>query len=90
MGIVMTLLGRCEKVVTEEEDKIQENETISKALNIYIPHWTITSVKAKKAKKEGKKKVKVEEEDGNRGMRVIGLSERMARVMKKRRINTAM
>ena len=95
MGVVRTLLDRCEKVVTEE-DIIKEKEPISEALEeCEYPHWTIILIKEKRAKQvEKKKNVKVEDEERNMGAIVIpfvkGLSGRIAQVMKKRRISTAM
>ena len=75
--------------MTKEEDKIKEKETINEALKLCgYPWWTITSVKEKMVKKEGKKKEKLEENERSRRMIMIlyvkGLSKRIARVMKKR------
>ena len=101
LGVVRTLLDRCENLVTEERDKISEKETISSALQICgYPTWTMKNVEEKIAdkreKNENRKKTKTHtdvDQDKNRGMVVIpyvsGVSEKLARIFKKRRVSTA-
>ena len=57
MGVITTLMNRCEEIVTEEEDKEEERGTIMKALEACgYPRWTVTNVKNDMEKKEQKKK----------------------------------
>ena len=75
MGVVGTLLDRYEKMVTEEDGKIKDKETIGEVFKLCgYPQWTVTSVKEQMAKKE--------ENEKSRGMIIIpymkGLSERIA------------
>ena len=45
MGVVRTLLDRCEDIVSEEEDSEKQRETVTKALGgCGYPGWTIRSV----------------------------------------------
>ena len=61
MGVIRTLLDRCEKLVTEEEDKQKEREHIKEALTRCGP-WTISTVQ-RKLNKEGRQH---REEDGGK------------------------
>ena len=97
LGVVRTLLDRCEGIVTEEIDRKEERDTIKNALaTCGYPAWTMTSVQSKLEEKGGKKerKKKDNEKDKSRGMVVLpyvsGLSEKIARIMKKRKVSTAM
>ena len=97
MGVIRTLMNRCEELVTEEEDKEEERGTIMKALQACgYPKWTVTNVKKEMEKKEQKKKgnSKRENDTKTKGMVVLpyvrGASEKLARIFKKRGIVTAM
>ncbi len=97
MGVIRTLLNRCEEIVTEEEDKKEERCTIMEALETCgYPRWTVMKVKEDLKKKDQKKKgnTKKENHQKNKGMVVLpyvsGVSEKMARIYKKRGIITAM
>jgi len=60
LGVIRTLLNRCENVVTEEEDRRQEVEHITSALKkCSYPAWSIR--KAKKDIKKASQKKRVEE-----------------------------
>ena len=57
MGVIRTLMNRCEEIVTEEEDKEEKRGTIMKALEACgYPRWTVTNVKKEMEKKERKNK----------------------------------
>ena len=48
LGVVRTLLDRMDKIVSEDEDKLQEEVTIKKALSMCgYPKWTFDKVKKK-------------------------------------------
>ena len=92
MGVIKTLMNRCEEIVTEEE----ERDTIMKALEACgYPRWTVMNVKKEMEKKEQKKGNSKRENDmKTKGMVVLpyvrGASEKLARIFKKRRIVTSM
>ena len=81
---------------TEEEDKEEERGTIMKALeDCGYPRWTVKNVKDDMKKKVQKKGTSKQENDvKSKGMVVLpyvsGLSEKLARIFKKRGIVTAM
>ena len=57
MGVIRTLMNRCEEIVTEEEDKEEERGTIMKALeDCGYPRWTVKNVKDDMKKKVQKKR----------------------------------
>ncbi|XP_072018319.1 uncharacterized protein [Amphiura filiformis] len=88
LGVVRTLLDRKDAIVTEEEDKQQEEEHIKHALNqCGYPNWTIEKVKQQISDKtKAKKKAKDKNTERSKGMVVIpyvqGVSERLQRVFK--------
>ena len=99
LGVVRTLLDRCEELVTEERDRQDEKDTIRSALEICgYPSWSVDKVASKMAEKKGKgsrkKKSGQKEKDKNKGMVVMpyisGILEKLARIFKKRRVSTAM
>ena len=98
MGVARTLLNRCEEIVTEDEDRKQERNTIKTALNICgYPDWTIVRVEETLRNKEenkGKGNSRKESSEKNKGMVVLpyvhGTSEELARIFKKRHITSAM
>ena len=96
MGVIRTLMNRCEEIVTEGEDKEEERGTIMKALEDcgYL-RWTVKNVKDDMKKKVQQKGTNKQENDvKSKGMVVLpyvsGLSEKLARIFKKRGIVTAM
>ena len=98
LGMPRTLLNRCEEIVTEEEDRKEERNTIKNALNICCyPDWTIKRVEENLRNKEenkGKGNNRKESSEKNKGMVVLpyvrGVSEELARIYKKRQITSAM
>ena len=75
MGVARTLLNRCEEIVTEDEDRKEERNTIKTALNIcgYLD-WTITKVEEKlrnKGGNKGKGNSRKESNQKNKGMVVL-------------------
>jgi len=96
LGVIRTLLNRCENVVTEEEDRRQEEEHIVNALKKWsYPAWSIRKAKKNMQKKGDKriKKASQKKELKSRGMITIpyvkGLSEAFSRILKTYRICTA-
>ena len=98
MGVARTLLHRSEEIVTEDEDRKQERNTIKTVLNICgYPDWTIARVEETLRNKEenkGKGNSRKESSEKNKGMVVLpyvhGTSEELARIFKKRQITSAM
>ena len=93
------LLDRKERVVSEDVDKIREEEHIRQALSrCGYPKWTVDKVKNDMKRKEEEEKTKrrgkKEKENKIRGMVVIpyvkGLSEAVSRVFHKHGVTTAM
>ncbi|XP_072021371.1 uncharacterized protein [Amphiura filiformis] len=100
MGVIRTLFDRMNSVVTETSDKIKEEEHIRTALkNCGYPKWTMDKVKdqmqnkIQNAEKPISKKSKTTDEK-SKGMVVIpyvnGVSERIQRIFKKHKVDTAM
>ena len=94
MGVIRTLINRCEEIVTEEEDKEEERGTIMKALEACgYPRWTVTNVKEMEKKEQKKGYNKRENDTKMKEMVVLpyvrGASEKLARIFKKRGIVTA-
>jgi len=57
LGVIRTLLNRCENVVTEEEDQRQEEEHITSALKkCSYPAWNIRKAK-KDMQNQGDKRI---------------------------------
>ena len=98
MGVAGTLLNRCEEIVTEEIDREKEKDTIKTALKTCgCPEWTLNRVEQSMREKESNKKKdnsRKEKEEKNKGMVVLlyvsGVSEKLARIFKKRKISSAM
>ena len=87
MGVIRSLINRCEEIVTDEEDKEEERDNIMKALEACgYPRWTVTNVKKEMEKNEQKKKGNNmrENEMKTKGMAVLpyvhGASEKLARI----------
>ena len=96
LGVIRTLLDRKEAIITEEEDKKEEEDKIKNALSqCGYPKWAVEKVKnqmTENIKNKGRKKENNKEKSN--GMVVIpyiqGVSERLQRVYKKYNIQTAM
>ncbi len=97
LGVVRTLLDRCQNIVTEEVDQKEEREHIEKALTVCgYPKWTFRKVeKQMQEKKEGKTKEKKDKEpdEKSKGMIVLpyvkGVTEQLKRVFSKHKIATS-
>ena len=72
LGVPRTLLNRCDEIVTEEEDRKEERNTIKNALNICCyPDWTIKREEENLRNKEetkGKGNSRKESSEKNKGM----------------------
>ncbi len=95
LGVVRTLLNRCGEIVTEVEDQQKEKETIRSALGACgYPEWTMTKVENNMKEKEKNKGKNNSRKEKSKWMIVLpyisGLSEKLARIYKKRGIESAM
>ncbi|XP_072018334.1 uncharacterized protein [Amphiura filiformis] len=97
LGVIRTLLDRGDKIITEEDDKIAEENHIRKALaGCGYPNWTIDKVKSQRANKVKNKPNKKDKSntDKSKGSIVIpyvaGVSEKISRIMRKHNVSTAM
>ena len=64
LSVVRTLLDRCHSIMTENQDRVREEETIQTALgNCGYPRWTINKVK--KTTRDHKKQVQEKEGQQN-------------------------
>ena len=89
------MLDRKDTIVTEEEDRQEEDIKINQALNLCgYPQWAIDKVKSNRAKPKQQKKHDKDEKEKSKGLVVIpyieGLSERLSRTFKKHGFSTAM
>ena len=95
LGVPRTLLSRREEIVTEEEDRKEERNTIKNALNICsYPDWTNKRVEENLRKKEenkGKENSRNQSTEKNKGMVVLpyvrGVLEELARIYKKGKLH---
>ncbi|XP_072021483.1 uncharacterized protein [Amphiura filiformis] len=88
LSVIRTLMDRKDKVITEEADKLVEEQKIKEALKLCgYPEWAFKDVNKKTAKK------KDQSQTTTRGMVVLpykeGLSQRARRVFKKHGIQTS-
>ncbi|XP_072014982.1 uncharacterized protein [Amphiura filiformis] len=96
LGVMRTLLDRKNKLVTEDQDKVEEEKHIKDALQkCGYPAWSVEKVKNQMAKpKPVKKRTKKSDATKSKGLVVIpyveGVSERISRVFKSYNIATAM
>ena len=95
LGVIRTLFDRMNKIVTEEPDRLAEEQRIKKALSLCgYPKWAFQRVKKQMEEKSKKKLKKKDTNDVSNGMVVIpyiqGVSERLQRSFKKYNIQTAM
>ena len=92
LGVVRTLMHRCETTTSEEGDKKEEVEHLRGALRVGgYPSWALNKVTDSCKKKKNKKKTN----DRNYRSQVVipyveGVSERVHRVLKKYGVATAM
>ena len=69
LGVIKTLLDRCNNIVSEPEDREKEVEHITKALEICgYPSWTIKNVKEQQSQKEKTKEKKETNTKKSKGM----------------------
>ncbi|XP_072048491.1 uncharacterized protein [Amphiura filiformis] len=96
LGVVRTLLDRKNKLVTEDQDKVEEEKHIKDALQkCGYPAWSVEKVENQIAKpKPVKERTKKSDATKSKGLVVIpyveGVSERISRVFKSYNIATAM
>lgn len=95
LGVIRTLYDRKESIVTDLEDKIEEEKKIEKALETCgYPKWTFDKVKQQRQSSRTKKVEKKDETNKCTGMVVLpyvnGVTERISRVLKSYNVATAM
>ncbi|XP_072039088.1 uncharacterized protein [Amphiura filiformis] len=96
LGVVRTLYNRKDTIVTEEQDKEEEEKKIQEALQTCgYPKWSFEKVKDQMQSVKPKKSAKkTDDSTRSRGMVVLpyvkGVTERVSRVMKKYNVSTAM
>ncbi|KAI8479817.1 hypothetical protein Bbelb_424380 [Branchiostoma belcheri] len=93
LGVIRTLMDRCNSVVTEEEDKERETQHIRRALiRCGYPEWTFRKVERKEKRPKQTDKNKKEGEK-TRAMVIIpyvkGVTEPLERVFRKHQVSTA-
>ena len=98
LGVIRTLLDRCNSLVTEDKDREREEQHITKALQqCRYPTWAITQVKKdmqqKRKAEQKKEKQRITTKEKSKGLVVIpyvkGLSETFTRIMREHGISTA-
>ncbi len=95
LGVVRTLLDRCNNVITEQGDKEQEEQKIKHALSrCGYPNWTFNHVKRQMDRKQDKKPAKKKDSTTNtKGLVIIPyvekLTETATRIFRKHGIATA-
>ncbi|XP_060074957.1 uncharacterized protein LOC132554659 [Ylistrum balloti] len=95
LGVVRTLLNRCETIVTEQQDKIQEQSHIMKAMkNCEYPEWALKRVQ-KQCQNKGKNRKRPMKDQNKTKIQVIipyikGISETIQRIYRNHGIATAM
>ena len=96
LGVISTLMDRMENIVTEEEDKKEEEQRIRSALKqCGYPKWAMDRVKQQITDTPQKPAItKKDNSNKSRGMVVIpnveGVSEKIKRIYSKHGIHTAM
>ncbi|CAH1272571.1 Hypp4886 [Branchiostoma lanceolatum] len=93
LGVIRTLLDRCNAVVTEEQDKQLETQHVERALSrCGYPQWAFKKVEQQRSRPKQKGKSKKQEEKA-RAMVVIpyikGVTEPLERVFRKHNVSTA-
>ena len=95
LSVVRTLLDRCHSIVTDEQDRLTEEETIQTALGkCGYPSWTKTKVKKQRViptvKNKRKKDNNTEKKIGQVVLPYVkGTSERISRMLNNHRIGTS-
>ena len=98
LGVVRTLLDRCNSIVSEPEGRTAEENTIRQALSTCgYPAWTVSKVKKqislKRDNASAAKPKKTNKEDKSRGHVVLpyikGLSENLSRIMRNYHVSTS-
>ena len=97
LGVIRTLMDRMENIVTEEQDKKEEEQRIRTALtHCGYPKWALDRVKQQivnKPQKPQKSKPNKDAKDTTRGMVVIpyveSLTEKLQRIYRKHHIHAA-
>ncbi|XP_072039459.1 uncharacterized protein [Amphiura filiformis] len=86
LGVVRTLLDRKDKIVTEQEDKKNEEDHIKKALNTCgYPNWAIEKVKKEKEQPKKKNASKTVEDKTRANVTlpyIEGVTERVQRILR--------
>ncbi|XP_072039403.1 uncharacterized protein [Amphiura filiformis] len=97
LGVIRTLFDRMDSIVTEEEDKKEEEQKIRTALqNCGYPRWAMDRVKQQisTSKIKSNSSKKSTDDNPSKGMVVLpyvaGLSEKLKRIFWKHKIATAM
>ena len=96
LGVVRTLMDRKDNIVTEQDDREEEDQRIRKALaECNYPKWAMDKVQQQmESKQQKKKKTNKQNDNPSRGMVVIpyveGIAEKFQRICWKYRVSTAM
>ena len=96
LGVIRTLYDRKDNIVTEEDDKQQEEQKVQAALQLCgYPQWTFKKVKDQMSKPKTKKVTKQKaEQSRSKGMVVLpyvqGVTEKISRTLKQYNIASAM
>ena len=96
LGVIRTLMNRKDNIVTEQNDREEEDQRIRKALaECNYPKWAMDKAKQQmESKQQKKKKTNKQNDNPSRGMVVIpyveGISEKFQRICWKYRVPTAM
>ena len=98
LSVARTLLDRCQSIVTDPQDQIEEEENIRKALqSCGYPEWTLKRVKQQQEQKEAnikrKDTTKKNNKEKKKGQVVLpyirGVSERISRTLNQHNISTS-
>ncbi|XP_035672164.1 uncharacterized protein LOC118413102 [Branchiostoma floridae] len=93
LGVIRTLLDRCNTVTTEDQDKEQETQHVKRALTrCGYPQWAFNKVEQQK-KRPKQKELSTKQQEKSKGMVIIpyvkGVTEPLERVFRKHGIVTA-
>ncbi|XP_066289685.1 uncharacterized protein [Branchiostoma lanceolatum] len=95
LGVIRTLMDRCNAVVTEDQDKELETQHIKRALmRCGYPEWTFQKVEQQRRRKQTEKtKTSKQQEEKAKGMVIIpyikGVTEPLERMFRKHNVATA-
>ena len=97
MGVARTLLNRCKEIVTRDRQRERERHNQDCTEDLRLPrmgHSTGLNKSMREKESNKKKDNSRKEEEKNKGMVVLpyvsGVSEKLARIFKKRKISSAM